>query len=80
MTTDDGEKTGISLDTLILDTGLENPETYEYTMKASDYQQTVKWEHIQTGILSQEQMKVYFPTLAHAFWVHDIIEIEVKKI
>ena len=80
ITTDDGQKTGIPLDSLILDTGLEEPATYEYTMKATDYQQTVKWEHIQTGILSQEQMKVYFPTLAHAFWVHDIIEIEVNKI
>jgi hypothetical protein len=76
--TDDGEKTGISLSELLRSTGIECPTCHSYIFIASDgYQQTVSWEDIEQGILTYEK-RSYFPHLAHAFWVHDIIKIEVN--
>ena len=78
--TDDGIKTGIALDHLIEYTGASNPSQYEYIIKASDsYQKTILWDNFKEGILSEEK-RVYFPDLAHAFWVSNIIEIEVDEI
>lgn len=76
--TDDGEKTGIPTDELIVLSGIECPSCHKYTIKAEDnYQKTVNWENMQNGILTKES-RVYFPDLAHAFWVRDVIEIEVN--
>lgn len=76
--TDEGEKTGIALDDLILKVGTGCPQCHEYTIKAKDrYQQTVNWNIMKTGILT-DYGKVFFPDTAHAFWVRDVIEIEVK--
>jgi hypothetical protein len=77
--TDDGNKTGISLSEVILSHPLDCPNCHTYLIKASDgYQQTVDWHDMQQGILSLEK-RVYFPHLAHAFWVRDVIEIEVNS-
>ena len=77
--TDIGEKTGILLSEILLSTNINCPICYSYTIKAKDgYQQTVNWEDIQQGILTIEK-STYFPHLAHAFWVKDIKEIEVKE-
>ena len=77
--TDVGEKTGISLSELLLSSELACPTCNSYIIKASDgYQQTVEWDDIQQGILTIEK-RTYFPHLAHAFWVRDIVEIEVKE-
>ena len=77
--TDDGEKTGISLSEIILSTDIDCPDCYSYTIIASDgYQQTINWEDAQKGILTKDKT-TYFPHLAHSFWVHDIIQIEVKE-
>ena len=76
--TDDGEKTGIALSNLLLSTNLDCPTCHSYILISSDgYQQTVDWDDMQQGVLSLEK-RVYFPNLAHAFWVRNIIEIEVK--
>ncbi len=76
--TDDGEKTGISLSDLLLTTDLDCPPCHSYILIASDgYQQTVAWEDMKRGILTYEK-RSYFPHLAHAFWIRDIIEIEVN--
>lgn len=76
--TDEGEKTGIALDDLILKVGISCASCNDYTIKAKDkYQQTVNWDVMKTGILT-DYSKVYFPDTAHSFWVRDVIEIEVK--
>ena len=75
--TDDGEKTGIALDELIIYVGVGCPACHEYTIKEKGpYQQTVVWENMQNGILT-DYGRVYFPNLAHAFWVYNVGSIEV---
>lgn len=77
--TDDGNKTGILLSKILQSTELDCPSCNSYVIKASDgYQQTVNWEDIKKGILTMEK-RTYFPHLAHAFWVRDIVQIEVKE-
>lgn len=77
--TDDGEKTGILLSKIVLSTNINCPSCSSYIIKASDgYQQTVNWDDIQQGILTMEK-QMYFPHLAQAFWVQDIVQIEVKE-
>jgi hypothetical protein len=74
----EGEKTGASLEILIMKIGVGCPSCHEYIIKAKDgYQQTVNWEILKTGVLSM-QKKVFFPCTPKKFWVGDIIEIEVK--
>ena len=73
----EGEKTGIALDDLILKVGVGCPSCHDYTIKAKDgYEKTVNWEIMKTGVLT-DYKKVFFPNTAKAFWVSDIIEIEV---
>lgn len=75
--TDEGEKTGLSLDALIQKIGISCPSCYEYTIKAKDgYEKTVNWDIMSTGVLT-DSYSVYFPDAPKAFWVRDIIEIEV---
>jgi len=75
---DKGEITGIALDDLISKVGVGCPQCVKYTIKAKDkYQQTVDWDIMKTGILT-DYSRVYFPDTAHSFWVRDVIEIEVK--
>ena len=74
----EGEKTGASLEDLILKIGIGCPSCYEYTIKGKEgYQQTVEWDIMKTGVLSNVK-KVYFPDTPKKFWVGDIVEIEVK--
>lgn len=76
--TDDGNKTGISLSEIIISLSFDCTDCHTYLIKSSDgYQQTVDWDDMKKGILSLEK-RVYFPHLAHAFWVRDVIEIEVN--
>lgn len=76
--TNDGEKTGVALDDLIIKTLGECSFCNEFTFKAQDgYQQTVGWEYLQKGVLTKEN-RIYFYDTASSFWVKNIIEIEVK--
>ncbi|MDH7507603.1 MAG: hypothetical protein QHH15_07480 [Candidatus Thermoplasmatota archaeon] len=76
--TDKGAKTGIALDDLILKVGVSCPTCYEYVIKAKDkYQQTLNWDVLKTGVLT-DYGRVFFPDIAHTFWIRDVIEIEVK--
>jgi hypothetical protein len=76
--TDEGEKTGIALDDLILKTGSLCPSCNTYTFKAKDgYQQTVTGDYLQKGVLTKDK-RIYFSDTPHSFWVRDIVEIEVK--
>jgi len=75
--TEDGEKSGIALDELIIYVGVGCPACHEYAIKEKGpYQQTVAWENMQNGILTDYGI-VYFPNLAHAFWVYNVGSIEV---
>jgi hypothetical protein len=74
----EGEKAGISLEDMIQKIGISCPDCYEYTIKAKDgYEKTVSWDILSTGILT-DNYRVFFPDTPKAFWVRDIIEIEVK--
>jgi hypothetical protein len=76
--TDEGEKKGISLEDIIIDVGIGCVQCHDYTIKAKDgYQQTVGWDILRTGILTDNK-RVFFPDTAHSFWVRDVIEIEVN--
>lgn len=75
---DEFDKTGIPLDDLIISTGLSCPSCHAYVIVALDgYRQTVTWENMEAGIYTEEN-RVYFPGLAHSFWVRDVIEIKVE--
>ena len=76
--TDEGEKTGIALDIMIMYMGIDCSTCHSYVFKAKDsYQQTVSWENIQNGILTEDSRAIFSDT-AHALWVRDVIEIEVN--
>jgi len=76
--TTEGEKTGADLGDLIQKAGVGCPSCYEYTIKAKDgYQKTVNWDIMKTGVLT-DYKKVFFPDTPKAFWIKDIVEIEVK--
>ena len=74
----EGEKTGVALGDLITKVGVGCPTCYEYTIKAKDgYEKTVNWDILKIGILADFK-KVFFPDTAKAYWIRDVIEIEVK--
>jgi hypothetical protein len=74
----EGEKSGVSFEDLMNKIGIECTDCHTYTIIGSDgYQQTVEWELMKTGVISDDKT-VYFPDTAKKFWVKDIIEIEVK--
>jgi len=80
ITTVEGEKTGVSLEDLIIRIGIACPSCNEYTIKATDgYQKTMSWDDFKTGILTDFK-RVFFPDAPKAFWITDVVEIEVKNI
>ena len=77
--TDDGEKTGLALDDLIISAGYTCISCNVYTFKSKDgYQQTLTGDYLQKGVLTKDN-RVFFSNTAHAFWVKNIVEIEVGK-
>ena len=69
---------GIALDDLVTQTGVQNPESHTYTIIGSDgYQKTVTWANMRNGLLSKNRVTV-FTDLPKAFWVKDVAAIEVK--
>lgn len=69
--------TGISLACIINLSNVGNPEEHEYSIIGADgYQKTVSWEDMKKGILT-EKRRTIFPHLRKAFWVGDVIKIEV---
>lgn len=76
--TDEGIKSGVSLEDLMIKVGISCTSCSKYTFKAKDgYQQTVDFETLKSGILT-DYNRAYFPNTAHALWVRDVIEIEVS--
>jgi len=75
---DDSEISGASLEELVLKMYPQCSSCSQFTIKAKDgYQQTVSWEVMKTGILT-DKYRVIFADTAHSFWVRDVIKIEVK--
>jgi hypothetical protein len=76
MTVDGHE--GVSVKNVIIDSGISEPEGKSFRFKGSDgYQKEVPWDDVRTGLLNKDDKKVIFPDLAKAFWVRDLVEIEV---
>lgn len=76
--TDEGEKNGIALDDLMQKIGAKCNRCDQFSFKAKDgYKQTVDWDLMKKGVLTN-QNRVFFSDTAHALWVRDIVEIEVK--
>ena len=76
--TDEGEKSGVALDDLLIKTGYSCLSCHSYVIKGADgYQQTIPWDMAQNGVLTKERI-VFFSDSAHSFWIRDIVEIEVK--
>jgi len=74
----EGEKTGNSVESIINKIGIACPSCHNYTIIGKDgYQQTVEWEIMKTGVLT-DLKRIYFPDTPKKFWVRDIIEIEVN--
>ena len=72
------EVSGAPLDGLMVAVGVENPTGRLYTLIGADgYQKTVTWEEMANGIITRER-ESYFPDLAKAYHVKDIIEIKVE--
>jgi hypothetical protein len=74
---------GVPLTVIIYEAGVEDPASHEYRLVAGDgYLKTVSWGDMETGILSVEgdedhHHMVVFESKAKAYWVYDLVEIEV---
>ena len=74
----DGEVTGASLENIIKSIGITCTSCNKYTIKgADDYQKTIEWDILKTGVLSEEN-RVFFPYTPKALWVSNVVEIEVN--
>jgi len=74
---EEGKKTGLALDKLIIFSNVECPSCHKYSITAEDsYQKTFNWEDMKKGILT-EYKRTYFKDKAHAFWIYDVVEIKV---
>jgi hypothetical protein len=72
------EYEGVPLTLLIDDAGVEDPSSHDYKIIGADgYFKTVDWGDVETGILTLDEKKVVFETKAKAYWVRDVVEIEV---
>jgi hypothetical protein len=70
---------GVPLSLLIDDAGITDPSSHDYKIKGADgYFKTVSWRDMESGILTLEGKKVVFETKAKAYWVRDVVEIEVE--
>ena len=69
---------GVLVSSIILDTGLENPQGHTYRFMGLDgYQKDVTWEDVQNSYLVEDEHKVVFPNMTRSFWVKDLALIEV---
>lgn len=69
---------GVPLSDLLNDTGIENPDTHNFTITASDdYSKEFTWDDMMNGILVKDEHKSVFPEKDKKFWIKDIARIEV---
>ncbi|MDG6224912.1 MAG: hypothetical protein QCI82_05295 [Candidatus Thermoplasmatota archaeon] len=71
-------RTGISLVALLEDAGVKDVGSRSFRFIGADgYRKEVPGEDIGNGFIVIEEKKVVLPGMAKAFWVRDIVEIEV---
>lgn len=69
---------GISVREVLEDSGVTKFEGRSFRFIGSDgYEKEIPWEDMDNGMINTEEKKVIFPGLAKAFWVRDLVEIEV---
>ncbi|MGA1793040.1 MAG: hypothetical protein ACMUHM_03740 [Thermoplasmatota archaeon] len=71
---------GVPLVTILDDAGIADPEEHDYKIVGADgYFKTVTWRDMRSGILTNDDgdRKVVFETKAKAYWVREVVEIEV---
>ena len=72
---------GIRLSDLVNHTGLATPASHNYTLRASDdYNKTVDWSDMESGILVQDGHQTLFEFLAKAYQVKDLVTIEAVPV
>jgi len=77
-TANDEAMSGIPLEQLIKESGVNNPEDQSYRLTGLDgYQKDVTWDDVQNGYLVEDEHKVVFPHMTRSFWVKDLASIEV---
>ena len=70
--------TGVPVSQIILDTDLENSESYTYRFIGLDgYQKDVTWDDVQNSYLVEDEHMIVFPHMTRSFWVRDLASIEV---
>ncbi len=70
--------TGISIRELLSDSGVEGLEGRSFRFIGADgYEKEIPWSDMNNGMLNTDEKKAIFPDLAKAFWVRDLVEIEV---
>jgi hypothetical protein len=73
------EYAGAPLENIITLAGVQEPESHTYVIHSSDsYQQTVEWEDMVGGIITEDRRMV-LPGLPKKFWVRDVVKIEVVE-
>jgi predicted Zn-dependent protease with MMP-like domain len=69
---------GVSLEEIVLDSSVQNPESQTYRLTGIDgYQKDVEWNDIQNGYLTLDKHRAVFPNMTQSFWVRDLASIEV---
>ena len=77
-TASDDEFQGVLVSDILLDAGLESPESHTYRFIGLDgYQKDLTWQDVQNGYLVEDEHKVVFPDQTRSFWVKDLALIEV---
>ena len=72
------EYDGVNLEELVLDSGVQSPETHTYRLTGLDgYQKDVSWIDIQNGYLTLDEHRARFPNMTQSFSVRDLATIEV---
>lgn len=77
-TTEIDGHTGYPLDLMIIASNVLDPEDHEYQVVGSDgYVRTFSWEDMEKGLLVEDGKKTVFPEKERAFWVQNVVRIEV---
>ncbi len=70
--------TGISITEILLNSGVKDLEGNSFRFIGADgYEKEIPWTDMDNGMLNTDEKKAIFPDLAKAFWVRDLVEIEV---
>lgn len=76
--TNRGNYSGVLLSCVINISNIQDPDIHDYTIIALDgYTKTVSWNDMKKGILTDERY-VVFSHLPRAYWIKDVLRIEVK--